>query len=295
MKQIENKELTTIIRNGSAKLHDAIIPLIFVAMFIVLAQFVSSAASASVAIGDKAMKAERYRAAITQYEAYLKDNPNDGIVMIKAARAYEGALWWGQAVQWWEKYLDKFPKGRQAASAKRHAADCHRWLGANYYITGGSYRSSIKELNMAVTLDPKLADAYVWLATIYQNEGMYDETVAALDKGLAAVPHDEILLVMRKDADSYRKADAKAYASHRKGIALYESGDKDGALGMFREASEDSANFAAAHLWIGRILFEQGKFADSIPEWQAAIRIRPDNEHAIFYLQLARSNVAAGK
>jgi len=269
--------------------------LVFVLALFAFAQFISAAASASVADGDRAMSAEKYRAAITQYEAYLKENPNDGVVMIKAAEAYEGAKWWGQAVQWWERFLDKFPGDPQAENAKNHAADCHRWLGSNYYITGGGYRIAIEELNKAVALNPKLADAYVWLANIYQNEGMYDEALATLDKGLAAAPDDEILILMRKDAENYRNTGGNAYATHRKGIALYESGDTAGALDMFRAAATASADFAAAHLWIARILFEQGHFADSIPEWQEAIRIRPDNEQALFYLQLAQSNVAAGK
>lgn len=286
MRQLVNKAIDFLFGGSGAR-----------AAFVFAAMVFASArlASASVEDGDRAMNAGRYRVAIAQYEAHLKENPGDSDVMIKAAQAYEGAQWWGQAVQWWEKYLAISPAGAQADNAKIHAADCRRWIGSNYYITGGSYKTAVGELNKAIDLNPALADAYVWLATIYQNEGMFDETVAILDKGLAAAPDDEILQRMRKDAKNYRDNGGRAYAAHRKGITLYEGGDITGALALFREASAASDDFAAAHLWIARILFEQGHFAESIPEWQTSIRIRPDNESALFYLKLAQRNVAEGK
>ena len=294
MKPILSQAIISVFGGGSrTRSGGGVTPLIFTATIFAFALFISAAVSASVADGDKAMAAERYRAAIIQYEAYLKENPNDGAVMIKAAQAYEGAKWWGQAVQWWDKYVDKYPGDPQADNARKHAADCHRWLGSTYYIIGESYLSAVEELDKSLALDPKLADAYVWLATIYQNEGLYEKTVEILDIGLAALPNDEVLIMMRKDAQNYRDNGGNAYIAHRKGISLYENGDKAGSLEMFRSAIEANPEFAAAHLWTARILFEQGHFADSIPEWQDAIRIRPDNEHALFYLQLAQHNAAA--
>jgi|GEM_PF-1264951 len=255
----------------------------------------SAVAEASVEKGDRAMASENYRAAIAHYETHLQSNPRDGNVITKAARAYEGAKWWGKAAQWWDYYITMYPEGWRIEDVKKRAADCRRWLGANTYITGGYYWMAVEELEKSLLLDPKLADAYVWLATIYQNEGMYDEALAILDKGIKEAPEDEVLLMMRKDAANYRENGGNAYVAHRSGIARYQGGDISGALDMFREAMTASEDFAAAHLWTARILFEQGRFADSIPEWREALRIRPDNEHAFFYLQLAQRNVAAAK
>jgi tetratricopeptide (TPR) repeat protein len=255
----------------------------------------ASTAAATVWDGDRAMAGEKYRVAITHYEAHLKDDPGDGYVMIKAARAYEGAKWWGKAAHWWDQYIAMFPEGWQKDDAKKHSADCHRWLGANYYITGGYYWMAVEELEKSLSLDPKLADAYVWLATIYQNEGMYDEALEILDKGLAVAKEDEVLIAMRKDAANYRENGGNSYVSHRSGIVRYQGGDMSGALDMFRNAAASSPDFAAAHLWTARILFEQNHFAESIPEWREALRIRPDNEHAFFYLRLAQSIVATSK
>lgn len=253
-----------------------------------------SPARATLGEADAALTAGQYRLAIVNYEAYMKENPNDGDVMIKAAQAYEGAKWYGRAVQWWDRYLKTYPEGPQKMMVTERAAECHRWLGANYYIIGGYYRMAIEELNKALVLNPNLADAYIWLGTIFQNEGLYDETVDILDKGLVMAPNDLVIQWMRKDAQHYRETGGNAYIAHRKGIALYEKGSKTDALKQFKVAAAESPDFAAAHLWIARILFEQRRFEASIPEWETAIRIRPDDDHAQFYLQLAQSNVAAG-
>ena len=62
-------------------------------------------------------------------------------------------------------------------------------------------------IDKALTLDPRLTDAYVRLASIYQGEGMHDETMAVLDEGLAMMPNDEILLMMRRGAKDNRDTD----------------------------------------------------------------------------------------
>lgn len=62
----------------------------------------------------------------------------------------------------------------------------------------------------AIVIDPKHVIAYVNLALYYQKEGMIDETIAVLDKGLAAVPGNEILLMMRKDAEKSRDSGGNA-------------------------------------------------------------------------------------
>lgn len=68
------------------------------------------------------------------------------------------------------------------------------------------YHIAVRKLNKALALDPKFADTYARVAAIYQGEGMNDETMAVIDKGLAIVPNDEILLMMRQEAENYRRA-----------------------------------------------------------------------------------------
>ena len=55
------------------------------------------------------------------------------------------------------------------------------------------------KITNALALEPTVAIAYVRFAIYYQSKGMREETEAALDKGLAVLPDDEILLMMRRD------------------------------------------------------------------------------------------------
>lgn len=60
------------------------------------------------------------------------------------------------------------------------------------------------KLPMSLALAPEHAVAYVRFAIFYQSQGMFDEIIPVLEKGLAVAPGDEVLLMMRKDAENFR-------------------------------------------------------------------------------------------
>lgn len=251
-------------------------------------------AIAAVKDGDSAMESKNYRQAIKQYEASLKKNPNDGDTMVKLAKAYEALKWWGQSVQWWENYLKKFGDGDYAKDAKEHAAQNHRWIGANYYNLGEPVEKSVGELKRSIELDSQLLEAYKWLARIYESEGKYGDAVGVLDQAVKVAPDDNLLAWMLKDAKGKLENGGVAYDKYQQGIVKYEKGDKAGALGMFRDAVKANPDFGAAHVWIARVLYEQGEYAGSIPEWKEALRIDPKNERAAWFLGRAQAK-ARGK
>ncbi len=249
---------------------------------------------ASVESGDTAMKKKDYRGAIKQYEAHLKKKPKDGDVMVKAALAYEGAKWWGQSVQWWEKYIDKFPKGDEIVNAKKHAARNHRWIGVNYYnVLGESPEIAVEHLKRAIELDPKLVEAYTWLARIYSSEGDYAKAFDVLTNARRETPNDKLVAWMLKTTKGQLENGSAAYDKYQRGVVQYEKGDKTSALESFKAAASDNPNFSAAHLWTARVLFEQGDFEKSIPEWQTVLNLEPDNARAKWFLGQARKKSGA--
>ncbi len=265
-------------------------------MALFAAAAISISAVASVEKGDAAMKDKRYREAIKQYESYLKKNPNDSAVIVKLAYAYDSAKWFGQAVQWWEKYIDKFEDGKDIIKAKKAAAKDHRWIGANYYNNlGESPELAVQNLERAIELDPKLSDLYIWLARIQLSEGRYGDAVSLLTKGKKALPDDKTIAWMYKTAKGKLDNGGSAYDKYVQGWNLYANGDKDGALERFRAASADNPDFAAAHLWIARILHEKGDFEGAIPEWQAVLKFEPDNARAAWFLKNAQAAASPKK
>jgi len=254
----------------------------------------AAAAKASVEGGNEAMKKKDYRGAIKQYEAHLKNNPKDGDVMVKVALAYEGAKWWGQSVQWWEKYIEKFPKGGEIGTAKKHAAKNHRWIGVNYYnVLGESPELAVENLKRAIELDPKLIEAYTWLARIYTSEGDYANAVEVLAAAKREAPDDKLVAWMLKTAKGQLENGVAAYDKYQRGVILYEKGDKADALESFKAAAAENPNFSAAHLWTARVLFEQGDFSGSVPEWQTVINLEPDNARAKWFLSQAQKKAGS--
>jgi tetratricopeptide (TPR) repeat protein len=264
--------------------------LICIASLLMLVCF-TAGASASVTDGDKAMKTGHFRDAAKQYESWLKGHPADADVMAKAAQAYESAKWWGQAVLWWDRYIAASPS--DADSAKKHSAVCHRWIGVNYYNLGEAVAKAIKELETATDLDPQLSEAWVWLGRIYENEGRFDKAVQTLEKAKSALPDDKLVAWLYKDAKGKLDNGGPAFTMYQHGVVQYEKGDRDTALKQFRGAVSANPDFAAAHGWVARVLFEQGLFADSIPEWQAVLKLTPDNKRAVWFLSEAQRKAGA--
>ncbi|MFA6448794.1 MAG: tetratricopeptide repeat protein [bacterium] len=249
----------------------------------------AACALATVKDGDDAMKKGKYRDAIKQYDAYLKKNPKDDKVMLKIAGAYESAKWFGQSVQWWDKYIKQFPKGGGIKDAKKHSAENHRWLGVNFYNNlGESPRIAVEHLQKAIVLDPSLIDAYVWLGRIYMSEGDYAMAVDALSGAGRIAPDDKRVAWMQKVAKGKLENGGAAYDKYEKGVVLYDKGDKPSALEQFRGAVSDNPNFSAAHLWTARVLYEQGSYADSITEWQTVLKLEPDNARAAWFMKQAQ-------
>lgn len=262
-------------------------------VFIILSLLISCTAFAGVKEGDAAMKHKKFRDAIKQYEAYLKKNPNDDSVMIKIAQAYEGAKWYGQSVQWWDKYIKQFPKGGEISLAKQHSAENHRWLGVNFYNNlGESPELALNHLNKAIDLDPTLLDAYIWEARIYMSEGDFQLAANILEDAAKVAPGNKLVAWMHKVAVGKHQNGGPAYDKYQQGVLLYEKGDKDGALEKFRGATANNPAFSAAHLWAARVLFEKGAFADSITEWQTVLKLEPDNKRAAWFLKQAQQGLA---
>jgi tetratricopeptide (TPR) repeat protein len=278
--------ITNETNSGGAKMKR----LINIALIFSLALCFGTAAAASVADGDAAMKQKKYRDAVKEYEEYMKKNPNDDGAMIKLAAAYESANWYGQSVQWWEKYIKQFPDGKDIDRAKKSAAKDHRWLGANFYSNlGESPDLAVGHLKRAVELDPSLSDSYVWLARIDLSEGRFKDAVQVLADARNKFPGDKAVSWIYKVAKGKLDNGGAAYDKYEQGWRQYSQGDKAGALERFRAAAADNPDFSSAHLWIARILYENGDFAGSIPEWQTVIRLEPDNARAAWFLKQARA------
>ena len=74
----------------------------------------------------------------------------------------------------------------------------------------------------------------------------------------------------------------------------YDQGDRAGALERYQEVIDFNPNDPQAYTWAGRILLEGGQAEASVPYWQEAVRLAPENEGNRYFLELAQDELRYG-
>lgn len=64
--------------------------------------------------------------------------------------------------------------------------------------------ASMKLITQALVVDARVAIVYMRRAMFYLKEGMFDAMDDVLDAGIAVVPDNGALLLMRRDSGNYR-------------------------------------------------------------------------------------------
>ncbi|HOX29386.1 MAG TPA: tetratricopeptide repeat protein [bacterium] len=245
--------------------------------------------------GDAASESKQFRRAISEYQAAIKKNGETEALLAKLARAYDAAAWYGQSVQVWEKILDKYPDGKCHDEAAKRAAAARRWIGVNFYNLGEDASKTVRQLELAVKLDPDLKDGYFWLGRVLLEQGDTEGAVKAFEKLKALDPKDKTSIWLLKEARGMKDNGAEAYILYRDGFFLYEKGKLDEAAAKYSEAVNKNPSFANAWLWLARIRFEQGRFADAIPFWRKVLELQPDNKRAEWFLKLSKKSAQNSK
>jgi cytochrome c-type biogenesis protein CcmH/NrfG len=68
------------------------------------------------------------------------------------------------------------------------------------------------------------------------------------------------------------------------GQALLFTGDAEGAVTAFRKQLSSDPNDFEANLWLGEILFHRHEYADALPRYERAPRVRPGSAEAAYGL-----------
>ena len=70
---------------------------------------------------------------------------------------------------------------------------------------------------------------------------------------------------------------ADIIARHNLAMALYDSGDIDGALREARRTLTSDSRHAASYDLVGRVLAQQGRYDDAVQQLQRALQLVPDD------------------
>jgi tetratricopeptide (TPR) repeat protein len=127
--------------------------------------------------GDVCMARKQYSDAVQQYEAALKLEPKNAVLLNKVGIAYHG-----------QTELDKARKYyKRSVKADKKYASVHNNLGALYYDMR-KYRQAVNEFRKAIELRPDFAQAYSGLGSAYFARKKYEDAIAALRRAVELDP-----------------------------------------------------------------------------------------------------------
>jgi tetratricopeptide (TPR) repeat protein len=161
----------------------------------------------------------------------------------------------GAALLLTSRFAESIPYLTRAASLRPAFPGTHYSLGLALQETGDD-AGAIAAYGRAVALAPGIADAHARMGDLFMRFGRHYQAVAAYERAAAAVPGSPIA--------SLCKAKALRAADHE--------GDVEPLL---RDAILREPNSAEAHLLLGNVLSDAGRFDEAVAAFERSLAISP--------------------
>lgn len=121
----------------------------------------------------------------------LEKKPEESEKLIyQRSRLLHQMEFYSREAESWREFLQKFPKSRKKSAAKAYLSEALRKWAFLFYRQK-DMESAIAILEEAVETNPVNADAWGWLARVYNETGKKKEAGEAYLKALAARPGDQ--------------------------------------------------------------------------------------------------------
>lgn len=176
------------------------------------------------------------------------------------------------------------------------------------FLQSQKYSQAVKSLQTAIKYNPKLMDAYKYLAVAYNKLGKNEDALKTLQQAVRVQPASTEALknlgdayMQNKDYDNAEKqfllmsklAPTSSYA-HQSLANIYLSKDRlTDAETQLKDLIRIAPNNVAAYDGLGQVYNKQGKYDDAIKQFQKALKINPGFEQA--YADMAYSYIGLGK
>jgi tetratricopeptide (TPR) repeat protein len=164
---------------------------------------------------------------------------------------------------------------RGAVGARPGNAVALNTLGAALF-SSGDVNEAAGLFERAVEANPHYGDAHANLASAFLKQRRWEEGAAELRKVLAENPEDAG--TRQKLGDVLRLL---GYISAQKGLL-------DQAVTYWRESLRTRQNDAAMYNDLGEVLVRMGRAREAVPEFEAALRIDPNQQNAKQNLEAVR-------
>ena len=192
-------------------------------------------------------------------ERYLNLEPDDREIQMRAYQAYVQARNQAKVDEWRARLAETGAATQLSVDAYNEGVQASQ---------AGNVDTAVDRFQVALDLNPELAEAHAGLASIHYNQSRYDDALAAIDRALAIKPDHATSLRVRfliHDATGNRAAADEA-------IAAYAAVDAGGAVELLSRRAE--------------IDFREGRRQDAQAALLKVLEIEPDRPQAHYALGL---------
>ncbi len=234
--------------------------------------------------------------ALGAFEQALSANPDFTEAAVWAGRT---ALDLGRpetAVGYWKQVTRARPNDKGAAYFLQLAQAQATWgvdAGKAFYEGQSLYqKGQVQAANDAFVQALRANDAYleawVWAARTSQELGNYGDAVLYWQGVLQRSPDDsraKYFLEQAKQQLNYGADAGKAFVA---GVQEYQSGQFDAAEKDLVAATQANPSFPAAWGTLGRLYFQQQRYADAADAFAHALKLKPDDQNYAYFERESR-------
>ena len=179
----------------------------------------------------------------------------------------------------WEKdesFIDHYWENNSSeilkAVKKFEIKKCELVQGGREEYLGGNYQQAIDYCTKALSVSPRLAEAYLCRGAAYCSIGEFK----------SAVRDFKTYLEINPDDDQARLKLGKIYCKW--GIALSVMGDTKDAFSKFKKALKINPDNVAVYVVRGQVYREMGKHFKALSDFKKAIALIPDDPDILFLM-----------
>lgn len=257
---------------------------------------IGAGASEAFQRGIAAHEAGDLRAALSAFQKALADNPD----------FVDGAVWAGRtslelgeprrAVDYWQQVVQARPNDDGAKYFLEVAKTQVKWgvdAGKAYYDGQAKYEKGDVEgaraaFERAVAANPNFVDAWVWAARTNQELGHAADAIVFWQGVLQRNPDDDrakYFLDANKKRLDYGAEAGQAFID---GADKFQRGDFAGAEADLKHAVAANPSFTEAWGTLGRLYFQQERYAEAADAFDHALALRPGDDDYSFFASESR-------
>lgn len=247
----------------------------------------SDAFNHGVDLYDKGQK----QAALAAFQQALAANPDYTDAAVWAGRTSLDLDQPDQAVRYWQQVVRARPNDQGATYFLQLAQAESKWgveAGKAFYQGQSLYqKGQVKAANQAfvgaLRANSSYLDAWVWAARTSQELGDYGDAVLYWQGVLQRSPDDsraQYFLNQAKQQLDYGPDAGKAFVA---GVQEYQSGDFSAAEKDLKAATAANPDFPAAWGTLGRLYFQQQRYAEAADAFAHALKLKPDDQSYAYF------------